>query len=573
MDRLRRLLGGMDGRSYKAYKALEGRYTFTDFELSIDHVQGDPFAAPSRISLLVPRAVSLLPADLLNTPVRRMAVADFLARAVASAISRFVQGRRGSGKSGLMAIETTGQQVLEGNALSFPDGYLEARMVVGLPADGRRILATEAEAMLCRELPQVVSHALMHASLDAGQLRGHVHSIEDQVHLQGWLAQNRLVAFVGEGALLPRASGVDDRPLAQGALGFKPPPSLTCRVDLPNAGPLSGMGVPAGVTLIVGGGFHGKSTLLHALERGVYPHIPGDGREFVSALESAVKVRAEDGRSVSRVNISPFIDQLPLGRDTHRFSTENASGSTSQAANILEALDCGTRLLLIDEDTSATNFMIRDLRMQALVSRDKEPITPLLHRVRELYQAHGISSVIVMGGSGDYFEVADTVIMMDTYEPRDVTAAARRLAGSSLPNQTSMPPLPDRPSNRRPCTEDLDPRLGSRAVKIEALDRMTLRYGRHDLDLSRVEQLVATPQTRAIGWLIHYYAEHHGNDPQGLTAGLEKCIHEVARHGLDIISPYKVGNLARPRLHELAAAINRMRGVRWTDGDSGAATG
>lgn len=71
------------------------------------------------------------------------------------------------------------------------------------------------------------------------------------------------------------------------------------------------MGIPEGVTLIVGGGFHGKSTLLQALERGVYHHIAGDGREMVITRQDAVKVRAEDGRNIEKVNISAFINNLP----------------------------------------------------------------------------------------------------------------------------------------------------------------------------------------------------------------------------------------------------------------------
>jgi predicted ABC-class ATPase len=297
--------------------------------------------------------------------------------------------------------------------------------------------------MLLDELPKVVDAALYHSNLDAKRVRQHVESVEDQDALRHWLSDAGLVAFIADGSLLPRASGVDDRPLTRDALRFETPESLARTVTLPNAGELRGLGIPHGITLIVGGGFHGKSTLLHALERGVYNHIPGDGRERVATLENAVKVRAEDNRSIAKVNISPFIDRLPFGRDTVSFSTENASGSTSQAANIIEALECGTKLLLIDEDTSATNFMIRDERMQALVATDKEPITPLLHRVRELYEQHSVSSVIVMGGSGDYFDVADTVIMMDAYEPRDVTNEARALADPNKKSPLACTPRGD----------------------------------------------------------------------------------------------------------------------------------
>ena len=198
-------------------------------------------------------------------------------------------------------------------------------------------------------------------------------------------------------------------------------------MTLPNNGEITGMGIRKGVTLIVGGGYHGKSTLLNALEYGIYNHIPDDGREFVVTNADAVKIRAEDGRSIQSLNIDPFISNLPFDQDTTEFSTANASGSTSQAANILEALEVGASTLLLDEDTLATNFMIRDIRMKTLIAKEKEPITPFVEHVRSLYEEKGISTVIVMGGSGDYFSLADVVIGMIEYSPHDLTSQAHQI--------------------------------------------------------------------------------------------------------------------------------------------------
>ncbi len=437
---------------------------------------------------------------------------------------------------------------------------VEARITVGLPASGRTILGKEAEAIFFDELPEVVKGSLYHGNLDAGEVITHVDSVENQDFLRNQLKRRGLVAFVADAALLPRKSGIDDRSLGEEALPFRSPESLSVTISLPNAGDVPGMGVPEGVTLIVGGGFHGKSTLLHAIERGVYNHIPGDGRERVVAEPSAVKIRSEDGRSISDVDISPFIDNLPFGRDTVSFSTENASGSTSQATNIIEALQCGAKLLLIDEDTSATNFMIRDGRMQMLVSKEKEPITPFLHRVRELYEKEGVSTVIVMGGSGDYFSVSDTVIMMDAYEPGDVTAKARELAGSGppMPDEAHIKPFTTQ-TGRKPEISRLDASRGKREVKIDAPVPNELLYGEQRIDLGGVEQLIDIAQTRAVGLMIHYYAKNCFNNSTSLIDGLEMLFREIEEKDLDIISPYKVGNLALPRLHEVAAAINRIR--------------
>jgi len=569
MEKLRAQLHALDGKGYKAYKAIAGRYSFADFELGIDHVQGDPFAMPSRISLRLDAAVAGFPESLWNRPpgsaVRRVALEDFLGRALRAAIGKHVRGRRGSGCSGEIAVSTSGQQVLIRNAVLVATDHIEARLTIGLPANGRRAAGLEAITMFFDELCAVVDAALRYRNIDQQACQRHLDSVEDQQALRHWLDEQGLVAFVADGAVLPRASGVDDRPMSKGALPFTAPDSLARTVTLPNAGELRGMGIPRGITLIVGGGFHGKSTLLHALERGVYDHIPGDGRERVVTVDDAVKVRAEDGRAISNVNISPFIDHLPFGRDTVRFSTENASGSTSQAANIIEALECGTRLLLIDEDTSATNFMIRDQRMQALVAPDKEPITPLVRRVRYLYQRHGVSSVIVMGGSGDYFDVADTVIMLDAYEPRDVTAEARALARPAPAAEPGIAFL--QATTRCPLANALSPARGNRPLKIDTRDHNSLLYGSHYIDLAQVEQLIDIGQARSIGLMIHYFAQHYVQDESqrcdNLIDGLRKTLRDAQRYGLDHFSEYKVGNLAMPRLHELAAAVNRIREGDW----------
>ncbi|MBL1278560.1 MAG: ABC-ATPase domain-containing protein [Ectothiorhodospiraceae bacterium] len=562
MESLRKKLLALDTKSYKAYKTLSGIYHFPNFILSIDHVQGDPFATPSRISIRMDANHAGFPYALWQTTSRRIALEDYIGRGVKQAIDQHVKGQRGSGGSGEFAISVNGQQVLMRNAVTVNDQFVEIRLTIGLPAHGRRAAGHEAIAMMLEELPGVVDTALCYHHLDEARVLRHIQSIEDQDALRVWLHQSGHAAFIADGAILPRASGVDDRPLRTDALAFCAPESLAHTVNLPNGGSLRGLAIPLGITLIVGGGFHGKSTLLQALECGVYNHIPDDGRERVVCVDNAVKIRAEDNRAITRVNISPFIDKLPFGRDTVEFSTQNASGSTSQAANIIEALECGSQLLLIDEDTSATNFMIRDERMQALVSSDKEPITPFIHRVRELYEDYGVSSVIVMGGSGDYFDVADTVIMMEAYEPRDVTSAAKALAFPTKPyNHPDRPFYPPfyPPTKRHPDAGALNPARGQRAIKITNRSTHELLYGEHSIDLSGVEQLINIGQTRSIGLMIHYYSQHHSTPDDTFINGLKKVIHHAEQHGLDAFSPYKVGNLALPRLHELAAAINRIR--------------
>ena len=489
MRRLQDTLRRIDGRGYKAYKDLEGTYAFPGFTLHVDHVQADPFASPSRFHVRIPQDVARFPEATYSNRSRNIALRDYLVRCFHRVLSQ-VSERRGTGSSGRMLVDPPGQEVLERSACQVDDRFTEARFFVGLPAAGRRVLGREAEGMLVNTLPRAVQAALHYSNLNEEHLWGHIHTCEDADALRSRLPALGLVAFVADGAILPRRSGVDQRPFER-AVPFESPDSLRLEVDLPNRGKVTGMGIREGVTLIVGGGFHGKSTLLHSLERGVYNHLPGDGRELAVTNPTAVKVRAEDGRSVSGVDISPFIGGLPGGMDTGRFTTANASGSTSQAADISEALEAGSKLLLVDEDTSATNFMIRDRRMQALVEKRNEPITPFLDQVRNLHTEHGVSSVLVMGGSGDYFDVADTVISMVQYRPHEVTEEARSIAArfSTGRLQESAGGF-GAIRNRTPMPKSIDPSKGRRETYLRTRGTRSLQIGDDEIDLSHVEQLV-----------------------------------------------------------------------------------
>ena len=560
MKRLQEQLETIDQRGYKAYRELEGDFQFPDYLLRIDHVQGDPFADPSRCRIFISAATANIPSALFSNRCRTTALEDFIGRSFSAAINSKVKGKRGSGRSGEVSIAAYGQEVLERNAVLVSDGAIEVRIQIGLPAEGRSVDSKQALSMLFEEIPAVVSSAIKPLKADLPRVESHVNSVEDQQALRSQLSDNGLCAFIADNAILPRVSGIDEHPLPD-SVPFISPASLAIELQSPHTGPLRGLGIPQGVTLIVGGGFHGKSTLLHAIERGVYDHIPGDGREQVVTDLTAVKIRAEDRRAITGVDISPFINNLPQQKDTHRFSTQDASGSTSQAANIMEALAAGSKTLLIDEDTSATNFMIRDERMQALVAKDREPITPLLHRIKDLNQECGVSVTLVMGGSGDYFGVAGTVIMMDNYIAKDVTTEAQQLAHDVMPEGANFPSLKV-DNKRRVEPKSLNPRYRNKSERIQALDKRLLRYGATEIDLSRIEQLADNGQLTAIGYLIsHYYRESMGSAPNhaDLVDGLQKLLNRTEKRGLDTLPPYIMGTLAMPRNFELVATVNRMR--------------
>jgi len=564
---LRKTLQRLDGRGYKAYKDIKGSYSFGDFTLIVDHVQGDPFAAPSRVRVRVDAEAGAYPVRTYDRPSRRRALATYLAGEFGRAAAGVQLERTGSGKSGQVEIDLPGQQILERTCVQIHAGLVEARFTVGLPASGRRILGTAAAQLLCDRVPEIVRASLRYACNDADLIERYIQAGEDAQCLRRQLVARNLVAFVGDGSILPRASGIDDRPLTTGGTSpvvpFQSPASLRTEFELPHAGLVSGMGIPSGVTLIVGGGFHGKSTLLRAIERGVYDHVPGDGRERVVTDPSAVKIRAEDGRAVAGVDISAFVGDLPFGGSTDCFTTQDASGSTSQAANIAEALECGCGLLLLDEDTSATNFMIRDARMQQLVSTEHEPITPFIDRVRQLYQERGVSTILVMGGSGDYFTVADTVIGMEQYTARDLTEPARAIAAASAYPRAIESNGPFGSTRERvPIRKSLDPRKGRREVNVMARGRRSIQFGTQTIDLSAVEQLVDSSQTRALAAAMVYARDHYLDETATVRQILDRVLADIDAAGLDTLEESPMGNRAAFRAHELAAAISRLRTLK-----------
>ena len=561
-ENLRQLLLQLDNRGYKAYKAIQGSYEFPDFTLIVDRVQGDPFASPSQVRVQLPQSVAGFPRNLYQSHSREIALRDYLTRQFDHA-ARDISSRRGTGNSGLIAIAHVGQSVLERTSAFVTDELVEVRFVVGLPARGRSIAGRQAAEMLCDDIPDIVDKALKYRQLDATAIEHHVETVEDADWLCQQLVEHGLVAFIPDGAILPRRTGVDDQPLSAEAVAFQSPETLRVEFTCPNRGLITGMGIPVGVTLIVGGGYHGKSTLLRAIELGVYNHIPNDGRELVVTNPAAVKIRAEDGRSIASVDISPFINQLPQGRSTSQFSTTNASGSTSQAANIMEALEAGAKLLLVDEDTAATNFMIRDRRMQQLIAKDKEPITPFIDKVRQLYTDYAVSTILVMGGSGDYFDVADTVIAMENFQPHDVTEKAKAIA---LANRTERTPEGGKRfgeiTPRIPLAESIDPSRGHREVKLKVRDVDEVVFGTEEIDLGAVEQIVERGQLRAIAEAIVYGKRQYINERYTLPEILNRVMADIESQGLDILSNLPEGDLVLFRRFELAAVLNRLRTLK-----------
>ncbi|WP_461816165.1 ABC-ATPase domain-containing protein [Faecalimonas sp.] len=560
MYRLQKQLQSIHRKSYPAYKSLKGNYTFKNYHLSIDHVQGDPFASPSSVSIHIPHKLAQFPSIYFDRYDKRIALQDYLLRLFSEKLSLFSFKAKGSGKSGLLATSQCGQKVLERTACEFTETEIIVRLEIGFPANGRTINATELEKILFQFLPKCVESVFYYKNLNADHVASVIYLAEDQTAIRKQLKEKQLVCFIANGSILPRESGISDKPM-RNAIPFQSPHSMLVELLLPRQRKIQGMGIKEGITLIVGGGYHGKSTLLNAIEAGVYNHIKGDGREYVITNNTAIKLRAEDGRCIKNTDISLFINDLPNKKDTRSFSTENASGSTSQAANVIEAIETESKLFLIDEDTSATNFMVRDELMQSIVTREKEPITPFLERVTDLYKQSKISTILVAGSSGSYFYAADTILQMDCYVTKEITETVKERC-----KKTTAPSL-FAPNYKIP---DFQRTIFSRKQSHHPNDRIKLKFhgkdsfqiDRQTVDLRYVEQLIDSEQTACLAYLLKYVISHYGENNLTLQEIVTKLTAQIKENGLSFVfdSSYISLGLALPRPQEIYACFNRYRG-------------
>lgn len=564
---LKQILERIDHRGYPAYKDTRGVYQFGTYILGIDHVQGDPFAAPSRLHIQVAGRAVRIPKELYDSKHKKTAVADYLLRNFAKQLERHSFQAHGSGKSGIIQVTRCGQEVLERTACEIDEktGDVTVRFEVGFPARGRTIQAGELVKILYQYLPACVEKALYYKNMDRNAVKQAAELSVDQEYIREQLKKEGLVAFVADGSILPRESGVSQRPMKD-AVPFTSPDSMRITMKLPYKGMLTGMGIRKGVTLIVGGGYHGKSTLLNALELGIYDHISGDGREYVITDPSAQKLRSEDGRFIKDVDISLFINDLPNKKDTLCFSTEDASGSTSQAAGIVESMEAGSKVFLLDEDTSATNFMVRDSFMQRVICREKEPITPFLERARDLYEKTGISTILVAGSSGAFFHIADTVIQMDNYHPVDITAVTKKLCQEYPLSDIEAPAFRLPESHRIMTKAKVAPSRHSRPgqperlkTKVHGKDGFSL--GKTEVDLRYVEQLIDSEQTASLALLLKYACEHLIDGKRTLPEIITYLDTQLKRQGLSFFSEgsYIPCGYALPRIQEIYSCFNRYR--------------
>lgn len=493
MKALYQKIRALNGKNYGLYKSLaEKSWDFGDFVLEFLHVQGDPFAPASRVLLKISLQKLGYAPVWGNSFERRLALSDFLLRRLSAVVQEHFPE-----KNAPVAIENPGPEMLVRNSLWIDNGDLRVCLQVHLPGEGRKIESEAAAEILTMVLPDLVSASLYNDSSRAAQLEAHYGVLADRVEILAELDKRGLCAFVPDGAVLPRASGLSEAPLKD-AVPFVAPPEMAVTLEICGR-EIRGMGIPRGVTVITGGAFHGKSTLLQALTRSVFPHVPGDGREGIVVDETALRVGVEDGRSVRATDLSIFVRDLPGGVSTKDFTTLSASGSTSEAANLLEAIEAGSRTFLIDEDSSAVNFLIRDIRVRKLLGDDREPLIPLTDRIRAIAQA-GYSFILVAGACGDYLDLADNIVVMANYKAE--CAKSTKPAESAEAN--FAPPAPRAFADyMQPLQKSVRPASAvERQVKVKLAGDSLLQIGFLVSDTSRLNTLVDKSQRLGAGFLL-----------------------------------------------------------------------
>lgn len=514
------------GKNYGLYKSLADKpWDFGDFSLEFLHVQGDPFAPASRVMIKANLQMLGYPSEWGGSFERRLALSDFLLRRMSAVVKEKYPDRDAA-----VVFDVAGPEMLVRNSLWIDNGELRAVLQVRLPGDGRKIQSEAAAEILTMVLPDLVSASLYNegSRCEGGvlpELTAHYNVLADRAEVLKELDARGLAAFVPDGAVLPRASGISEDPL-EGAIPFEAPAEMAVTLNV-NGREVRGMGIPKGVTVITGGAFHGKSTLLQALTRSVYPHVPGDGREGIVIDESALRVGVEDGRSVRGTDLSQFVRDLPGGVSTREFTTASASGSTSEAANLLEAMEAGSKTYLIDEDSSAVNFLIRDARVRKLLGDDREPLIPLTDRIRDICypQCHSERSVaesrnlvatrsfiLVAGACGDYLELADNIIVMANYKAECAkfkgASEAAAAPASSETSATRLPPFVA-PACRnfaeyiKPIQNSIRPTSAvERQVKVKLSGDTLLQMGFLVADTSRLVTLADKQQRLGAGFML-----------------------------------------------------------------------
>lgn len=564
MKDLYQKLRGFSGKKYGLYKSLTQRsWNFGDFSLDFIHVQGDPYAPPSRIRLTIPFRKLNYPKNFITNEIQGLAMADYLLRRLAREMNEREEC------TSVFTITSPGQEILFRNTLCIgnfseeKEGVVEVLMGIRLPGENRLIDFYAVSDLLTRLLPDILLASLYGLSLEEQEKAyRHIETLEIRNALLDEVLSAGFIAFIPNGAILPRASGISDLP-AKEAVSFNAPKESIIEFTV-RGKTISGMGISKGITAIAGGAYHGKSTLLSALEKSVYPHIPGDGREWVVVDPSAFRVRSEEGRLVRNTRIAPLVRELPGKISTESFFTVSASGSTSEAANLLEALECGVKTILIDEDVSAVNFLIRDQRMRRLLGNEGDPLIPLIERIREFTNT-GVHFILVIGACGDFLTEADRVIVMKNYLPEEMTASAKTISSETpyISSKGNHPPFYPFKSRAfldfiKPLAPQIRPSSSvEKFVKVRLLHDNLLQVGFLQADVHYLSGFCNGTQRYAAG-LIALNLVQSAED-KTLMEVVEKVCARIEKSGFGKFPQGLSRDMTLPRAVDIAAVLLRLR--------------
>lgn len=543
---IRSVLERINGRGYKSYKSLVGLSEVVDrVRVTVIKVQGDPFAPPSVVKL---EHNTNMPDWSLQAPV---ATSDCILRRLRVLLKKFSMKGVGEGNSGVLSVPKLAPIMIRRSSLEVvKTGVGRARIVarvhVGLPSRGRRVVSGAAEELLLERLPKAFTSSV---SVGEDKLRRHVETWIEQEHIRARLEDMGLVSFVGDGSILPRRCGGCWEPL-EDAVPFESPPSLRVSVDLPTGRSITGMGIRRGLTVVSGPAYHGKTTLIEAVSAGVWNHIPGDGREYVITIRESFVVMSENGRRVTCVDLTPWLSEMPGASNLSCFTTSDASGATSVAATIQESIELGARLLIIDEDNVATNIIHRDYWLEELIGRKT------LHTVADLapgLKRAGVSVIVVATGSSELLSRADHVIVMNEYKALDLTHKARQVTAKK---DTSDGVVEYRAPRGRRMTASMrldKAKLRGRMLEVRGADEL--------IDLRPLVQLEEETQLKTVVEATLRILAKGGVDTIGSECKDVEA--KLARGGFrEVVGKEPGPSLSEARALDIGFLINRMPWLR-----------
>ncbi len=557
------MLMDIEGKDSSEYARLVGDFDFSRFVLKISQVPAESSTSPALFIVRVPQIIAGFPPHYFDTPVRRTALEDFLTRKVADQIDTLAQYNEEGISRRHLSVAMPGQKILPRTSMLVTEEYVEARIYVMLPQRDGRVDGERVRDIFFEELASVVNASLVYCNLDERELTAFVNSMEDADQIRQTLSMRGLLGFVADGSMLARM-GNTDFPDYEAVTPLRVDSDIQVEMEVPNGGTIKGLGIPAGLTLILGDSYSGRIDLMKALAAGIYNHIPGDGRELAVTVPDAVSVAAEPGRSVQKVDVSLFIKEMEAGSQPAEFSTAEAEPSASQAAGVMEALEIGARAFLFDESTSAAAFLTRDTRLSSLMPEAERRIAPLAQRARHMVDDLGVSIVVAGAASvAEFIPVADTILRIDEYAVYDVTQAAKALDPAQFQiEEDPNPPDFAQERNRWVVPSSIDSSKGTDDQHIVAESIELLRFGRGLINLQNITQMADKHQTATIGLILYYARLRYMDESRPLREVMDLIDRDLGTEGLEVLSRDLRGDLARPRRYEIAAALNRLSSLR-----------